>query len=47
MEYKWFESTHRNKICEYTIIHYLIFFYWSVVASLARAVPHMCFSWLY
>ena len=23
---KWFESTHRNKICEYTIIHYLIFF---------------------
>ena len=23
---KWFESTHRNKICEYTIIHYLVFF---------------------
>lgn len=28
MEYKWFESTHRNKIYKYTIIHYLIFFYW-------------------
>ena len=23
---KWFESTHRNKICKHTIIHYLIFF---------------------
>lgn len=29
------------------IIHYLIFFYWNVVASLVRAVPHMCFSWLF
>lgn len=40
---KWFESTHRNKICEYTIIHYLIFFI-GIVASLVRAMSHMCFS---
>lgn len=40
---KWFESTHRNKICEYTIIHYLIFFYWDCDITRESHVTYVFF----